>query len=450
MKPVSLADITYQQGLTLLALRKQAMDQGRIRRMTPEALENTLVLRDIGHSYVEKIAEEGLLDRLKSGIRQLGQQARTGLDQAKSYYHKLDPASRNTLLAGLTGTGLGAAAGLGQAAMSGDDNYLTSALRGGVAGGALGGGLGLALNPGVADKLYAQIQNRLPKQAPAGQAPAGQAPAGQAPAGQAPAGQAPTRQAPARQAPARQAPAGQAPAGQAPRSLENISPDELNKLYGEASTNAPEIILGAGLTGTAAGTGYGIARSLSRETYDPELLTNELAVKYKSLLGKPNLEGIQQFDNLMGENFFEKLKSLGPERPSTRPFAPAGEMMGLSDDALKQRIAQQLKAQGHTPSLFYTLFGSRSNPAFRGGQTNTLTKLRSLFGKNPEALVKNISRDGWRGFRNPRAIIPSLITALGTGAVGALLGNYQNQQADRAQAQQAYGNLENQYRRQNQ
>ena len=414
MKPVSLADITYEQGLKLLALRKQAMDQGRIRRMTPEALENTLVLRDIGHSYAEKMAEGGWLDSLKSGIGQLGQQARTGLDQAKSYYRNLDPASRNTLLAGLTGTGLGAAAGLGQAAMSGDDNYLTSALRGGVAGGALGGGLGLALNPGVADKLYAQLQNRLPKQAPAGQAPAGQAPATPATVKE-------------------------------PRSLEKISPDELNKLHGEASTYAPEAILGAGLTGTAAGTGYGIARSLSRETYDPKLLTNELAVKYKDLIGSknPNAAGIQQFDNLMGKGFFEELKNTAAQRQMN-------EFIGSTDDALKQQIAQQLKAQGHTPSLTSTLFGSRSNPAFRGGQTSILAKLRSLFGKDSDALVKNISRDGLRGLKNPRAIIPSLITALGTGAAGALLGNYQDQSADRAQAQQEYGNLENQYRAQNQ
>ena len=409
MKPVSLADITYEQGLKLLALRKQAMDQGRIRRMTPEALENTLVLRDIGHSYAEKMAEGGWLDSLKSGIGQLGQQARTGLDQAKSYYRNLDPASRNTLLAGLTGTGLGAAAGLGQAAMSGDDNYLTSALRGGVAGGALGGGLGLALNPGVADKLYAQLQNRLPKQAPAGQAPATPATVKE------------------------------------PRSLEKISPDELNKLHGEASTYAPEAILGAGLTGTAAGTGYGIARSLSRETYDPKLLTNELAVKYKDLIGSknPNAAGIQQFDNLMGKGFFEELKNTAAQRQMN-------EFIGSTDDALKQQIAQQLKAQGHTPSLTSTLFGSRSNPAFRGGQTSILAKLRSLFGKDSDALVKNISRDGLRGLKNPRAIIPSLITALGTGAAGALLGNYQDQSADRAQAQQEYGNLENQYRAQNQ
>ena len=407
MKPVSLADITYEQGLKLLALRKQAMDQGRIRRMTPEALGNTLVLRDIGHSYVEKMAEGSWLDSLKSGIGQIGQQAKTGLGQAQNYFQNLDPASRNTLLAGLAGTGLGAAAGLGQAAMSGDDNYLTSALRGGVAGGALGGGLGLAMNPGIADKLYAQGKSIYDKAQQQAKPPAGQAPAGQAPA--------------------------------APPSRE-----ELDKLYGEANSYAPEAVLGGGLAGTAAGTGYGIAKSLNRQTYDPNALAELLKNRAKSL--KPGGPGIAEFNELMTggkSDFHKQLLEPGPVRPSTRFGASSGETMGVSDDVLKQQIAKQLKAQGHTPSWLQTLFGRSNNPAFRAGK-DTLNQASRALGSSSDDVLKQIVQSGIRG-RNPRAIIPSLIATLGTTAAGALLGNYQNQRADRAQAQQEYGNLADQY-----
>jgi len=140
MKPVSLADISYEQGLKLLTLRKQAMDAGHIRRMTPEALANALPLANIGRSFAEKAAEGGLLDSLKSGIEGAGRGITT-------QWNNLDQASRNALLSGAAGTGLGALAGLGSAYTSGEGNYLSRALRGGLAGGAVGGGLGLALNP---------------------------------------------------------------------------------------------------------------------------------------------------------------------------------------------------------------------------------------------------------------------------------------------------------------
>ena len=63
MKPVSLADISYEQGLQLLALRKQAMAAGHIQRMPSEALANSFPLRNIGQATVEKLAEGGILDR---------------------------------------------------------------------------------------------------------------------------------------------------------------------------------------------------------------------------------------------------------------------------------------------------------------------------------------------------------------------------------------------------
>jgi len=146
MKPVSLADISYEQGLQLLALRKQAMATGHIQRMPPEALANSFPLRNIGQATIEKLAEGGILDRLNSGIKDVSER-----------YHKLDPSVRNTLNMAAAGTGVGAVAGLGSAMRRGDKSYGRSALRGGIAGAGLGGGLGLALNR---EKLVPMLQDK--------------------------------------------------------------------------------------------------------------------------------------------------------------------------------------------------------------------------------------------------------------------------------------------------
>lgn len=146
MKPVSLADISYEQGLQLLALRKQAMAAGHIQRMPSEALANSFPLRNIGQATVEKLAEGGILDRLNSGIKDVSER-----------YHRLDPSVRNTLNMAAAGTGVGAVAGLGSAMRRGDKSYGRSALRGGIAGAGLGGGLGLALNR---EKLVPMLQDK--------------------------------------------------------------------------------------------------------------------------------------------------------------------------------------------------------------------------------------------------------------------------------------------------
>lgn len=394
MKPVSLADITYEQGLKLLALRKQAMDQGRIRRMTPEALANTLILRDIGHDYAEKSAEGNFLDSLKSGIGQLGQQAQSGLSQAKNYFQNLDPASRNTLLAGLAGTGLGAATGLGQAVMSGDDNYLTSALRGGVAGGALGGGLGLAMNPGVAEKLYGQgrgIVDQVKQQAKSKP----------------------------------EQTAANAPA--APANKPDIN--QLQQLSSTANSYAPEAVLGAGLAGTAAGTAYGVGKSLSRKTYDPKMLAEQLLGKAEDAAKAKTNDARTAYGLLLDDN----------------PTATTAQTV-LDEAAAKRPVSVEdieylLKQQGHKPSLLGSIFGR--DEAF--GNKPTLALAAQALGKKVDDVKPLITRSGWRGFRNPRSIIPSLIAALGTGTAGAFLGNYQNNQNERAQAQQDYSNLANSY-----
>ena len=136
MTPISLSSITYSQGLQLLAARKQALDSGHIPRMSKEAMATSFPLRDIGADYVEKIAESGLLDSLKSG------------------FGGMDASTRNVLLSGLAGAGLGAGTGAASALLNGEEGAGWKALKGGLAGGAVGGGLGLAFNPEVLSKAF--------------------------------------------------------------------------------------------------------------------------------------------------------------------------------------------------------------------------------------------------------------------------------------------------------
>ncbi len=127
MKPVSLANISYEQGLELLSLRKQALDSGEAKRLPSDVLRKSQMLQGIG----EKVAAEG-------GF----------LDNITSSFKNMDPGVKRTLLSGATGAGLGAIGG----ALSDDKNRLRNMLMGGIAGGALGGGVGLATNRGVLDK----------------------------------------------------------------------------------------------------------------------------------------------------------------------------------------------------------------------------------------------------------------------------------------------------------
>ncbi len=118
MTPVSLADLTYEQGLQRLAMRKQALDAGLVQRMTPAALSNTLPLLKIGSSFFQKTA--------------------------------MDPVTQRLLIGSLGGAGLGALGGLGSAALSRDPNksYLSRALTGAGLGGLAGGSLAAATLPG--------------------------------------------------------------------------------------------------------------------------------------------------------------------------------------------------------------------------------------------------------------------------------------------------------------
>ncbi len=127
MKPVSLANISYEQGLELLSLRKQALDSGEAKRLPSDVLRKSQMLQSIGEKAA---AEGGFLNNLTSSFK------------------SMDPGVKRTLLSGATGAGLGAIGG----AFADDKNRLRNMLMGGIAGGALGGGVGLATNRGVLDK----------------------------------------------------------------------------------------------------------------------------------------------------------------------------------------------------------------------------------------------------------------------------------------------------------
>ena len=172
MKPVSLADISYEQGLQLLALRKQAMDSGKIRRMSKEAMDNSYPLQRIGTQVLYSVKEadslgdfkdsaSGLISSVTDGLGSAGGQIQKNLGSAASgvegWWGGLGKPTKNVLKDGLLGAGLGAGAGLGTSLYRGEGNHGRNTLMGGVAGGALGGGLGVFNNPEVADKIQSGI-----------------------------------------------------------------------------------------------------------------------------------------------------------------------------------------------------------------------------------------------------------------------------------------------------
>ena len=160
MKQVSLADITFNQGLQLLVLRKQGLDSGKIRRMPKEAMDNAYPLQAVGTQMIESVKEAGLVDDFKNSISSAGNSLQEGFDGVKggvqNWWGQLEEPTKSTFRHGLVGAGLGAASGAGASLLGDGKHYGRNMLMGGVAGGALGGGLGIMRNPGIADKLQEQ------------------------------------------------------------------------------------------------------------------------------------------------------------------------------------------------------------------------------------------------------------------------------------------------------
>jgi hypothetical protein len=153
MKPVSLADISYDQGLKLLQLRKQALDAGHIVRLPAAALANSSPMTGSALSFKAAAAGSWLdtaRQYLSQGAANVGNAWTQGADSVNKAWR--DTPTREAILYGLGGAGLGAAGAGGLAAMRGDKDWKQRSLQGALAGGILGGGLGLVKNPQMLTK----------------------------------------------------------------------------------------------------------------------------------------------------------------------------------------------------------------------------------------------------------------------------------------------------------
>ena len=395
MKPVSLADISYEQGLKLLTLRKQAMDAGHIRRMTPEALANALPLANIGRAFTEKAAEGGLLDSLKSGIEGAGRGITT-------QWNNLDQASRNALLSSAAGTGIGALGGLGSAYTSGEGNYLGRALRGGLAGGALGGGLGLAFNPGVADKLYSQGKSMFKSKAPE---------TSKQIEGESPAEGSTTRTTAQKLMDAAPADRGSA----------------INDLQSTATSSSPELVAAGLGAGTVGGTAYGLKKLHGIKSFDPQALSQHIFNRAADVGGKgkpPPLNPI-----VLGQ-----MTGAPPVFASLRG---EGVLKDLADGLMSpQQLASSLDRGGIKPNVF----GNAPEAVQR--------QLKDLVRSDEKGLVALTEASTTKGFRDSvgkarkgRIGAALALLGLGGGALQKVISQYRQNTGERADAQQALRDL---------
>lgn len=108
----SLADITYEEGLRRLAMRKQALDSGFLKRMPREALNNTLPLLKIGSTFLTKAAAGGLLSGLSQRAKDIlgssPQQQTSEINKLQSQSSSWAPEIGAGIAGGLTAGGTGA------------------------------------------------------------------------------------------------------------------------------------------------------------------------------------------------------------------------------------------------------------------------------------------------------------------------------------------------------
>lgn len=400
MKTVSLADISYEQGLQLLALRKQAMAAGQVRRMTPEALANTFPLRSIGQATIEKLAEGGFLDSLKSGIKNVGDK-----------YQSIDPSVRKALLSTAAGTGLGAAAGVGSAYRRGDKNYGRNALRGSIAGAAVGGGLGLALNPQLANKIQEKtkpVVDKLDAETQPGDSAAAD-------------------------------------------------------LQSKATSINPELAGLATGVGSAVGAGEGIRRVHNYKSYDPRAMANHLWEKaQKDAVGAPDANGKMKPSKFSMEGLsrmlgYSQAETVGrPDIVGRRGVVGKAEILrdrirnGQMSPKLLGELLEGLDPAtnpftygDHGPNIFGKM---KSGPTFFNSKTtDTKSMLSSVVGK--EGLQEAMEAAERTGFRNakgalrPKKVgIAGLLGLLGLGGMGYGIRNYQTDAAVRNQALEAVKN----------
>lgn len=408
MKPVSLADISYEQGLQLLFLRKQAVDAGQLPPLPTAAFTTGFVISPNSFSKAANpLNLSDLGSRVGKGLRDFAQ-------QGKAQWGSLDPASKNVLLAGLLGSGAGAVTGLGQAYTSGEGNYLSNALRGGLAGGAIGGGLGLAFNPAVAEKLQAQTsaaydaaKKQLSQPATASPPPTPAAAASQS-ASQT---EQPTAQS----------------ATKTPPTVE-----ELLSSKRDAESITPELVYGGAGAAGALGTAKATQKLLSREFYDPTALVDAVVHRSGEIGEKPQGMKMTSRQAAIGQ-LFEGNAGKGPALAQRLAASP----MDAGSKDTQQMLLRQLAQQRH---------GVRSLGR-AGIDPKTLQLATTALNMPEEQVKKMLLRGGARGLTSAGARgairlgpIAALLAAAGYGG-SRLLDAYRSSAAERQQAAGNYSNL---------
>jgi hypothetical protein len=404
MKPVSLADISYEQGLKLLALRKQALDSGHIRRMPPEALANTMPLAGIGASFTKQALDGGSIgSALSQGLKSV-----TDSDIGRgvtAHWNNLDQSSRNALLSGAAGTGIGALAGLGSGYTSGEGNYLGRALRGGLAGGALGGGLGVAFNPEIATKLYGQGKDAL-KSLRGNPAETSSQTESKAPG---------------------EASASKTTAQRVMDAAPADRGDTINDLQATATSSNPEFVAGGLGAGTVGGTAYGLKKLHGMKSFDPQAMSQHIFNRAGEVAGKG------------------KPSPLNPTVLGQMTGAPSFTAGAHGDLLLKdlasgavspQELAEKLNKGGIKPNVF----GNAPEAVQR--------QLKDLVRNEEKGLAALTEASATKGFRNSAGKARSgrigaalALLGLGGGALSKVIGQYRQNAGERSDAQQTLRDL---------
>jgi hypothetical protein len=142
MTKLSFADISYQDGLKLLYLRKQALDNNQLPRLTKQAMAASDLFSNISANFDKKaLSLQEVIDKLRDVVKN-NENLSSLKDTVSQKYNALPEEAKR----GLIGAGIGGGAGSIASTLFGNRsrNALNRALSGGVGGAALGGGIGLA------------------------------------------------------------------------------------------------------------------------------------------------------------------------------------------------------------------------------------------------------------------------------------------------------------------
>lgn len=142
MTKLSFADISYQDGLKLLYLRKQGLDNNQLQRLTKQAMAASDLFSNISANFDKKaFSLQEVIDKLRDVVKN-NENLSSLKDTVSQKYNALPEEAKR----GLIGAGIGGGAGSIASTLFGNRsrNALNRALSGGVGGAALGGGIGLA------------------------------------------------------------------------------------------------------------------------------------------------------------------------------------------------------------------------------------------------------------------------------------------------------------------